>query len=228
MEEKSMQVQITELNQKVDILLEYVNEQRLKTNQLEDLVSDLSIIGKDVYDTSVEELNNRMVKIDPEQVKNIGLRLLSNIDNIDKALELFESLSDLAKDVMPIVNEVIIDTTKKMDELDARGYFYFIKELGLIFDNIITHFSREEVHHLAENVVTILETVKTLTQPEMMNAVNNAVKVFGNLNTTDVPEYSVWKLMREINQPEMKKTIGFMVTYMKSLSGNNMSNVNKV
>ena len=226
MEEKSMQIQITELNQKVDILLEYVNEQRLKTNQLEDLVSDLSIIGKDVYDTSVEELNNRMVKIDPEQVKNIGLRFLSNIDNIDKALELFESLSDLAKDVMPIVNEVIIDTTKKMDELDARGYFYFIKELGLIFDNVITHFSREEVHHLAENVVTILETVKTLTQPEMMNAVNNAVKVFGNLNTTDVPEYSVWKLMREINQPEMKKTIGFMITYMKSLSGNNLT-VNK-
>lgn len=226
MEEKSMQVQITELNQKVDILLEYVNEQRLKTNQLEDLVSDLSIIGKDVYDTSVEELNNRMVKIDPEQVKNIGLRLLSNIDNIDKALELFESLSDLAKDVMPIVNEVIIDTTKKLDELDTRGYFYFIKELGLIFDNVITHFSREEVHHLAENVVTILETVKTLTQPEMMNAVNNAVKVFGNLNTTDIPEYSVWKLMREINQPEMKKTIGFMVSYMKSLSGNNLT-VNK-
>ena len=38
MEEKSMQIQITELNQKVDLLLEYVNEQRLKTNQLEDLV----------------------------------------------------------------------------------------------------------------------------------------------------------------------------------------------
>ncbi len=48
MEEKSMQIQITELNQKVDLLLEYVNEQRLKTNQLEDLVSDLSIVGKDV------------------------------------------------------------------------------------------------------------------------------------------------------------------------------------
>lgn len=224
MEEKSMQIQITELNQKVDLLLEYVNEQRLKTNQLEDLVSDLSIVGKDVYDTAVEELNNRMVKIDPDQVKNIGLRLLSNIDNIDKALELFESLSDLAKDAMPIVNEVIIDSTRKMNELDKKGYFSFFKEVGLIFDNIITHFSREEIHLLAENVVTILETVKTLTQPEMMNAVNNAIKVFGSINTTDVPEYSVWKLIREINQPEMKKTIGFMVTYMKSLSGNNLSN----
>ena len=224
MEEKSMQIQITELNQKVDLLLEYVNGQRLKANQLEDLISDLSIVGKDVYDTTVEELNNRMVKIDPDQVKNIGLRLLSNIDNIAKALEIFESLSDLAKDAMPIVNEVIIDSTRKMNELDQKGYFNFFKEVGLIFDNIITHFSREEVHLLAENVVTILETVKTLTQPEMMNAVNNAIKVFGSINTTDVPEYSVWKLMREINQPEMKKTIGFMVTYMKSLSGNNLSN----
>ncbi len=165
-----------------------------------------------------------MVKIDPDQVKNIGLRLLSNVDNIAKALEIFESLSDLAKDAMPIVNEVIIDSTRKMNELDQKGYFNFFKEVGLIFDNIITHFSREEVHLLAENVVTILETVKTLTQPEMMNAVNNAIKVFGSINTTDVPEYSVWKLMREINQPEMKKTIGFMVTYMKSLSGNNLSN----
>ncbi len=226
MEEKSMQVQITELNQKVDILIEYINEQRLKTNQVEDLISDLSIIGKDIYHSSVEELNNRMVKIDTEQVRNIGIRILSNIDNIAKALELFESLSDLAKDVMPIINEVIIDSTRKMNELDQKGYFYFLKELGLIFDNVITHFSREEVHHLAENVVTILETVKTLTQPEMMNAVNNAVRVFGNLNATNVPEYSVWKLMRELNQPEMKKTIGFMVTYMKNLSGNNLA-INK-
>ena len=62
-----------------------------------------------------------MVKIDPDQVKNIGLRLLSNIDNIDKALELFESLSDLAKDAMPIVNEVIIDSTRKMNELDKKA-----------------------------------------------------------------------------------------------------------
>jgi uncharacterized protein YjgD (DUF1641 family) len=223
MEEKSMQVQITELNQKVDILLEYINEQRLKTNKLEDLISDLSIVGNDIYHSSVEELNNRMIKIDTDQVRNIGIRILSNIDNIDKALDLFESLSDLAKDAMPIVHEVIIDSTRKMNELDQKGYFFFLKELGLIFDNVITHFSREEVHHLAENVVTILETVKTLTQPEMMNAVNNAVKVFGNLNTTNVPEYSVWRLMRELNQPEMKKTIGFMVTYLKNLSGNNVS-----
>ena len=41
MEEKALQIQITELNQKVDLLLEYVNQQRLKTNQLEDLMSDI-------------------------------------------------------------------------------------------------------------------------------------------------------------------------------------------
>ena len=54
MEEKELQTQISELNQKVDLLLEYVNQQRLKTNQLEDLVADVSIVGKDMYDSAVD------------------------------------------------------------------------------------------------------------------------------------------------------------------------------
>jgi uncharacterized protein YjgD (DUF1641 family) len=64
----------------------------------------------------------------------------------------------------------------------------------------------------------MLETVKSLTQPEMLKSVNNAVKIFSRLEVDTVPEYSVWKLMREMNKPEMKRAIGFMVTFMKSMS----------
>ena len=41
--------QIAELNQKVDLLLEYMNEQRLKSVAVDDLIADASIIGKDIY-----------------------------------------------------------------------------------------------------------------------------------------------------------------------------------
>ncbi|MCF6358221.1 MAG: hypothetical protein L3J54_10490, partial [Draconibacterium sp.] len=99
MEEKELKTQIAELNQKVDLLLEYVNQQRLKTNQLEDLVADVSIVGKDMYDSAVEDLDNRMVNLDLDQVKGLMLRVLRNIDNINSALEMFESVNDLIKDV---------------------------------------------------------------------------------------------------------------------------------
>ncbi len=218
MEEKALQQQVSELNQKVDLLLEYVNEQRLKTNQLEDLVSDFSIVGKDMYDTAVEELENRQVELDPEQLKGAGLRLLRNIENMNKALEAFESVADFMKDASPIANELIIEFTHKMHDLDKRGYFEFFKEAGRVFDNIISHYNPEDVKNLADNIVPIMDAVKALTQPELMLAVDNAIKVYGSMDTQNIPEYSFWKLLKEIRQPEMKRAMGFMVTFMKNLS----------
>ncbi len=218
MEEKALQTQISELNQKVDLLLEYVNQQRLKTNQLEDLVADVSIVGKDIYDTTVEELDNRMVNLDIDQVKGLVLRILRNVENMNKFLELFESMNDLMKDAGPIFNEVIIDFTKKMNEFDQKGYFEFFAEAGNIFDNIITHYKPEDVKELSENIVTILETVRSATQPEMMSALNNGLKVFSSLETENIPEYSIIKVMREMNKPEMKRALGFFVTFMKNMA----------
>jgi len=220
MKEKTLQLQITELNQKVDLLLEYVNQQRLKTNQIEDLVADVSIVGKDFYDTAVEDLDNRMVNLDLDQVKGLILRILRNVENMNKFLELFESLNDLIKDAGPIINEAIIDFTKKLNEFDRKGYFEFFEETGKIFDNIITHYQPEDVRELSEHIITILETVRSATQPEMMKALNNGFKIYGSIETEHIPEYSIFRVLKEMNQPEMKRALGFFITFMKNMASN--------
>jgi len=216
--DKNIQTQIDELNGKVDLILEYVNQQRLKSETVDDLIADVSIIGKDMYDSAVTELEERSIEIDPEDVKMIAMKLMRNIRNINGVLDTFESTADFMKDASPIVNEMIIDTIKKLNEFDQKGYFEFMAEAGAIVDNIVTHFTREDIRLLADNVVTILETVKSMTQPEMLNSVNNALKIYSSMEMDSVPSYSVWKLMREINKPEMKRTLGFMVTFMKNMA----------
>ncbi|TLX77584.1 DUF1641 domain-containing protein [Labilibacter sediminis] len=218
MNEQNIQEQINALHQKMDLVLESVTQQRLKTERVEDLLADLQIVGKDMYDTAVVELENQQVELDMDQIKQMGIKLLQNIDNISVMLSLFESTVDFVKDAEPIVNESIIGLTSKLHEFDQKGYFEFISEGGKIIDNIITHFSNEDVANLAENVVTILTTVKNLTQPEMMQSIQNALKVYNSMEMESVPEYSVFKLIRELNKPEMKKTMGFMVKFMKNLS----------
>ncbi len=224
MEEKELKTQIAELNQKVDLLLEYVNQQRLKTNQLEDLVADVSIVGKDMYDSAVEDLDNRMVNLDLDQVKGLMLRVLRNIDNINSALEMFESVNDLIKDVSPIFNEVIIDFTKKMNEFDKKGYFEFIAETGNIVDNIMTHYKPEDVRDLSDNIITIMETVRSVTQPQMMKAINNSLTIYGSIEMEHIPEYSIFKVLREMNKPEMKRAMGFFVTFMKNMAAETNKN----
>lgn len=215
--------QIAELNQKVDTILEYVNQQRLKSQSIDDLIDDASIIGKDVYDSTVKALDDHEVILDPDELRELGIRVAQNVGNFNVLLDTLGSAMDLMRDVGPIANEVIIDTTKKLNEFEQKGYFEFLKEFGHIIDNIVTHYGVEDMRLLADNVVAILDTVKNLTQPDMLKSVDNAVKVFASLEMEDIPEYSIFKVMREMNKPEMKKALGFFITFMKNMSKNNIN-----
>lgn len=218
MSDKNIQEQIDEMNRKLDLLLHHVSEQRAKSETVEDLIADLSIIGKDVYDSTVEELDNRQVEIDPAELTELGISFLRNIKSFIAMMNTFESVMDLTKEVGPIANEVIIDISKKLGEFEEKGYFDFFKESMGIIDNIIKGFSPEEVRQLANNIVSILGVVQKVTQPEMMRSIDNAIKIYSSVQTENIPEYNMWQVYKEMKTPEMKRGMGFMITFMKNLS----------
>jgi uncharacterized protein YjgD (DUF1641 family) len=218
MEDKNIQSQINALDKKLDLILGYVNQQRLNSTVVEDLVSDLSIIGKDAYDSTVEELDKRQIELDPAELTDLAVTFLRNIGNIKKMMDLLEMGMDLTKEVGPIANEVIIDFTKNLNTYEQKGYFKFVKELEPILDNIVIGFTPKDLRELADNIVSILTLVKEMTQPEVLGTMQNAIKAFNSMETESVPSYSVWKLMREMNSPEMKKALGYGITFMKNVS----------
>jgi len=218
MKETGIQEQIEQLNKKMDVVLGIVSQQQQKADNVEDLLADLQIVGKDMYDTAVVELENQQVEIDMDEIKNMAITMLHNVSNINTVLAMFESTVDLVKDMGPLVRESIIDLSKKLHEFEQKGYFEFFAEAGKIIDNIVTSFSKDDVAQLADNIVTILNTVKCLTQPEMMQTVNNALKAYNSMEMEGVPEYSLFKLLKESNTPEMKKAMGFVVTFLKNIS----------
>ena len=220
MDKQLVEQRLDLLDEKMDLLLSHVNEQRLRNQQVEDLLSDVSIVGKDMYDSAVAELDKQAVDIDPAVLSQLSVRLIKNLPVISSMLDTLGSANDLLKDASPIVNEIIIDFTMKLHELDQKGYLDFFKKSFDILDNVVTHFSTDDVEALSDNIVTILETIKVLTQPEIMQAIGNAVQVFNSIEQDNISEYSLMKLMRELRKPEMKQALGFMVAFMKNLSAN--------
>ena len=218
MTEQKIQQQIDDINRKLDIILEEVFAQKQSRETISDLADDLSLVGKDVFKNTVIELDKAGVELDSEALKGTGIRLIRNIDNINEFLDTLESINDFLKDATPIARQVGLDTIQKMNELDQKGYIEFFKELSKVLENVVSHFSVQDVRDLSDNVVTILETVKEMTQPDMLSAMDNAVNVFKNLDTKDIPEYSLWKAMKEMRSPEMKKGLGFMITFLKNLA----------
>lgn len=215
---QDLQKQINEINQKLDQVLHHVNEQRLQRESLNDLADDLSIIGKDAFQSTVDELDKRDIEVNVDDLKNLSLRMLRNVDNFNQMLDTFESMVDLTKDASPIVNEVGVDVIHKFHEMEQKGYFDFFREATRIMDTIVRNYSPEELRELAENIPVILETIHNITQPDMLRALNNAVNTYQETDSSEIKEYSLWKTFKEMRSPEMKKGMGFMITFMKKLS----------
>ena len=218
MEPQSMNDRISALEQKIDVILEYVNQQRLASDSVNDMTKDLSLIAKDFYDTSVEELDKRAIEIDPAEVTELVVTFLKNIRNINAMLKMMEMGFDLAKEAGPILNETVIDFTRTLAKLENDGYFEFARNLLPILDNLVKGLSPKDLKDLADNIMVIVMTIKDITQPEMLRSVNNAVKVYSSMDMDEIPSYSLWRMLKEINTPEMKKALGFAVTFLKNLS----------
>ena len=213
-----MQEQINEINRKLDLVLDEVIAQRETRQSIEDLTADLTIVGKDAFSSVVTELDNAGVELDGEAVKMLMLKFVRNIDTINEMFEMLESANDFLKDVSPILHQMGLDGIKMMNEMEQKGYIDFFREGMNIMDNIVTHFSTDDVKLLADNIVTIMETVKELTQPDMLKAINSGVVVYKSIDVEDIPEYSLFKAMREMNSKEMRRGLGFMITFLKNIA----------
>ena len=218
MAKDNIQEQINEINRKLDIVLEEVMAQRETRQSVEDLTTDVAVVGKDVFKSTVTELDNAGVELDGEAVKQLMLKLVRNVDTINEMFEMMESANDLVKDVSPVLHQMGLDGIHLMNEFEQKGYFDFTKASMKIIDNIVTHFSVDDVKLLADNIVTILETVKNLTQPDMLKAINSGLVVYKSIEIDNVEEYSIWKAMKAMNSKEMKKGIGFMITFLQNIA----------
>ena len=180
MADTAIQEQINEINRKLDLVLEEVNAQRLKREEVQDLVSDLSIIGEDVFTNTVQTLDKAGVEMDYDALSNLLIRFVRNIATFNDMFEMLESTADLLKDLGPIVNQIGFDAIDKMAEFEQKGYVTFITEI--------------------------------------MNAMDDMVLVYNDMKKEEVPEYSMWKAFRAMNTPEMKRALGFLITFMQKLS----------
>lgn len=224
MSDVNIQNQVEELNRKMDVILEEIELQKRHRREMEDLKDDLMRIVKDLYGTAVEELDQISDSVNTREILHFGKYMLRNVNTISSVVQQLESMKDFLRDSAPLIRQYILDTMEKLDEIDRKGYFDFAKELSRISDNVITSFTKEDIKNLGDNIVTILNTIKNLTQPEMLHAINNAVNIYKNLDTDVKDNISLFGLMKEVNNPEFKRGLALVVQFLKNLANTQNNN----
>ena len=218
MDAQALQTQIDSINAKLDLIVEEIELQRRHRRAMDDLKDDLMRVGKDLYQTAVTELEEVHDHMDTGDMLFLGKKLLRNVKTLTRTVEQLENARDFVQDFAPVSRELFQDMLARLDELDRKGYFAFARELTNVSDRVVTSFSVDDVRHLGDNIVTILNTVKNLTQPDMLHAINNAVSVYEKLDIEIKGDVSLLSLMKQMNTPEVKRGLAFALQFLKSLA----------
>jgi uncharacterized protein YjgD (DUF1641 family) len=228
METKLIEQQIEDINKKLDFITGYIRQQERQQREWEELKADLTVIGKDIFQTAVRELDEVSYSFDTNDLLFLLKKLLRNTRNISRLLDEVESVSDFLKDATPLSKQIFSQLLDTLQQLEQKGYFEFGREMLKVLDTVVTSFTPEDVQMLRENITAILMTVKNLTQPQMLGSINNAVHFFQKMDVVVDQKITYWHLMKELRDPELKRGLAFVIQFMKNMVYTNGDRQNQI
>jgi len=131
---------------------------------------------------------------------------------------MMESAKDFMKDVSPILHQVGLDAVHKMNELDKKGYFEFLRALGRIMDNLVQSFHPEDLKRIEENIENLVSIIRNLTDPDFVASVSKATHALAITKSDDkLDNKSMWQLMKELRSPEVRRSLSYSLRLLKAM-----------
>jgi uncharacterized protein YjgD (DUF1641 family) len=215
----NQQEQIDRINAKLDRILEFVEIQEQKREELDDLVKDLNIVAKDAFQQSVVLLDKAGVELDSCGISCLLIKILQNIGTFHEALEMLESARDFMKDVSPILHQIGLDAVHKMNELDQKGYFEYASGLMAFLDKWIRTFTVEDLTRLQGNLENIAGIIRNLSDPGLMSALNRITRALAETKMDDrLDNKSLWKIFLQLKSPEVRKSISYSLRLLQAIN----------
>jgi uncharacterized protein YjgD (DUF1641 family) len=212
---------LAELNQKLDALtaqVAYLTEQAMADQRQRqdraELMRDLTPIANEAFRLTVEQLEEVQEYIDLGDLLQLLKRLLRNGRNLDKMLDQLESLMDLTDTVGPLADDAFGKAVDTLAEMEHKGYFAFAEGGLHVIDNVVTSFTADDVQRLGDNIVLILNTVKDMTQPEIMSFVRNTL-LTAEREVEKPVDISTLGLLRQMRDPAVRRGLALSMRVLR-------------
>ena len=215
-----LESKIDELTAQVAFLAEEARLARQRRERWEELQHDMMPIATDALGVVGDELEG--MDLDVADLTALLKRLVRVAPLLDRALGQLEMYGALAQDAMPLAGEALGSATDKLATLDDKGYFAFAKGAARVADKVVTGFSEDDVEALGDNVVLILNTVKDLTQPEVMAALHRMISAVQqqqrHIAAEPAEPPSLFAIARQLRDPEVRRGIARGLNTLRAVS----------
>jgi uncharacterized protein YjgD (DUF1641 family) len=205
------------LHQKIDFISQQMEIQAKRAEALNELKDDLIPMANHMIKLSIDELAEIGTEFRVEDLLFLLKRVLRDTHLLLETLDRLEAIMGLADEMQLLGRGVFNQTVETLDQMEQRGYFDFARGGMYIMERIVKEFNEEDVRALGDNIVTILTTVRNMTQPEVLALANNAIGAIREV-PTDTKPLSTLALLKELNDPKVRMGLTRMLGMVKALA----------
>lgn len=148
------------------------------------------------------------------------------VEEAEERRRMRQAIGELTGDLSPIAAQGLESVTRAMSQVESRGYTDFARSgLGVV-DRIVTSFDTDDVEALGDNIVLILETMKEMTQPEVMSLLRSTLQRVHEAEEPPEPP-SLMSLLGQMREPEVRRGLSRLLVFLRSLGGVQITNERK-
>ena len=116
--------------------------------------------------------------------------------------------------LLPVAREAMKTATGRLEDLEKKGYFAFGEELLKVGQRIVESYAVEDVRALGAAVTIILDTVKAVTQHEVMSVVGEATQVIALADQTQ--PIGLVGMVRATHHPDVQRGMAVLAVHRHS------------
>lgn len=216
----NLERKLDELTAQVAFLAEEARLTRQRRERWEELQHDMVPIATEALTVVSRELED--LEVDVTELTGLLKRLVKAAPLLERALIQLEMYAELAQEAAPIAGDAMESAISTLAALDERGYFTFARGAVSVADRVVTGFTEDDIEQLGDNVVLILNTVKDLTQPEIMAALHRMITAVQEQQRRLIEEPaqapSLYQIFRQLRDPEIRRGIARGLNTLRAVS----------
>jgi len=210
-----LESKIDALSEQVQFLAATARDAEIRRAQWDDLRTEMTPIIGEAFQVVSSELDDVRDFVQPADMWRLVKRVARNTELIEKMFDQLEGLSDLTSEVAPLGRDMFVIAMTKLDEMERKGYFSLAAAGMEVFDRVVSSFTEEDVRQLGENIVLILNTVKEMTQPEVMQLLQRTAH---EVRGAEAEEIGLLKLMWGMRNPAVRRGMSRMLKVLESFA----------
>lgn len=149
----------------------------------------------------------------PERLDGIDGRLDAIEARLDRLIAAGEPTRDLIAEAGPILQSLSRVAVDRFADYEARGYFAFARQLARAADGVVRTYSEDDMARFADAAVHIADTVRTLTQPEVLDLIDAT----GEAAHADGEPLSMWGAMRATRDPDVQRGLALVFALLRGI-----------